>query len=419
MPKTFWSQDLRYTYRNRQYWVNVTTPSNVTTVTANSISDPAVTRSQYGYKDTDWKTKVKKKQNASSEYVYDKLVIYKPLLQFATATGEIWNSSQHYYDVRNMDLMYSELATNLLGARTTSTSLADLALKRFKQKASSAIGSERLVVPVIELRELRSTILKTCSSATGFIKSLASLISRGKRKRWSSKLLDDSIKDLWLSWSFGIAPTISDTMNAVEALNSYLERNDKVHAIRAGARETWMTSNKQYSGDSFRFTRVTTGHAFHTLTYVYVGGIRLRVNSANNYSLSEHLGFSDLWSEVPSIAWELMPFSWVFDYFSTMGDYLEDTFTTTTYSMVWLDLCRHYKGSQTHHAELIHGHFGAETTVLSLLSRCRDGQTVNVSGSRKPQATLPTRQLRFKSADEIGKNAVNKLLNLASILRRK
>lgn len=419
MPKTFWSRDLRYTYRNRQYWVNVTTPSNVTTVTANAVSDPVVIRSQYGYKDTDWKTKVKKKQNASSEYVYDKFVIYKPLLQFATATGEIWNSSQHYYDVRNMDLMYSELATNLLGARTYNTSLQDLALKRFKQKASSAIGSERLLIPAIELRELRGTILKTCSSASGFLKSLASLISRGKRKRWSSKLLDDSIKDLWLSWSFGIAPTISDTMNAVEALNAYLERNDKVHAIRAGARETWMTSNKQYSGDSFRFTRVITGHAFHTLTYVYVGGIRLRVKSANNYTLSEHLGFSDLWSEIPSLAWELFPFSWVSDYFSTMGDYLEDTFTTTTYSMVWLDLCRHYKGSQTHHAELIHGHFGAETTVLSLYSRCRDGQTVNVSGSRTPQATLPTRQLRFKSVDEIGKNAVNKLLNLASILRRK
>lgn len=419
MPKTFWSRDIRYAYRNRQYWVNVTTPSNVTTVTANTVSDPSLTRSQYGWKDTDWKTKVQKKQNASSEYAYEKFVVYEPLLQFATASGQIWNSSQKYFDIRKMDLMYSEMATNLLGARTQNASLQDLALKRFKQKASSAIGSERLVVPAIELRELRKTIISTCTSATGLVKALAGLFSKGKKKRVSSELLDNRAKDLWLSWSFGIAPTIGDTLNAIDALNAFLERSDKVHAIRAGARESWMTSNKQYSGDSFRFTRVITGHASHTLTYAYTGGIRLRVSAANNYSLAEHLGFSDLWSEVPSVLWETFPFSWVFDYFSTMGDYLEDVFTTPTYSMVWLDLSRHYKGAQTHHADLIHGHFGAETTVLSLSSRCIDGRTVLVSGVRTPQPTLPTRQLRFKSADEIGQNAVYKLLNLASILKRK
>lgn len=36
--------------------------------------------------------------------------------------------------------------------------------------------------------------------------------------------------------------------------------------------------------------------------------------------------------------------------------------------------------------------------------------------SRTLLSQLPSRQLRFKSVDEIGKNAINKVLNLASIL---
>lgn len=283
----------------------------------------------------------------------------------------------------------------------------DLALARLKRKLSSHTKEFQALVPLAEVRDLRTTIVGAANITMALVKDLVSF-----KKRMSFKDAQQHAADAWLTWSFGIAPTLGDIENLQQSIATYLNANDYSVVLTGAASKEWK-SRVAYEniGALVNANAFFYNDCHHTLSYKYTAGFNLDIRSANNYGLSDHLGFD--WQQLPSVLWELTAFSWIFDYFSTVGAFLEDTFSSSPTTTRYVCLNRRYVLEGTTNG------LYKETPGVN----CKVIQQTNIPGpfkyfsfSREKLTTLPTRSLRLKTVDEIGANAVNRLLNLTSLL---
>jgi hypothetical protein len=138
-----------------------------------------------------------------------------------------------------------------------------------------------------------------------------------------------ALADNWLAYRYGWAPLLSDVYGSMVALYEYHRRKHIGFASGHASttyNEGWITSNYGYGStyyDSSSWYKTSQDGAFsvkkrrsYELSY-HVGYI-YRVTNANA-ALSQSLGLSD----PVSVAWELVPFSFVADWFVNVGDVLE------------------------------------------------------------------------------------------------
>lgn len=351
----------------------------------------------------DWRQQVARRQDASLDYLRSGF-LYRPAHFHAS-------SSYQFKDGATPVIISSSYtARNVFGHSLISTAddtaLRDLALARLKNRLNGNIGNFNALVPLVELREMRGLVRATAKLTTGLVKTLLTI------KKTKGKSAAKYASEAWLNFSFGVRPLVSDTQKASEAIAAYLQRVDHQNvSIHGSSSKTWRAGSKN-SGVNGPYGVVCAEQfdGLHTLSYRYVGGVNLALASSNNYGLQETFGLT--MSNLPSLLWELTAFSWIADYFTTMGAYLEDTFQLPPGSLIYLNLCKRYtfEGQSTYKVRSVN------TGVLL-------GHHVEHSGfirynyfQRTKLASIPHRALRFKTADEIGINAVNRLLNLTALL---
>jgi membrane-bound inhibitor of C-type lysozyme len=284
--------------------------------------------------------------------------------------------------------------------------LKDIALAKLKRKLAASTKSAQALVPLAELRELHGLVRGTERAAVDIIKTLLTI------KQTKGRSVAKYASNAWLTWSFGIKPMIADTKAIVESIGEYLTRNDFNIRLTGSAKKSWFSSVKQpgttgiYGGKL-----IWSAQLKHELSYRYIAGFDVNWKSGNNYTVYDQLNISS--EALPSVAWELIPYSWVVDYFTTVGAYLEDTFSSNASTTKFVVLNKRYTMSGN-----LNGGLAPELSQV-VNSTCRPGMVDYFSLTRTSLgAQLPTRQLRFKSFDEIGVNGVNRLLNLASLLVR-
>lgn len=142
------------------------------------------------------------------------------------------------------------------------------------------------------------------------------------------------VASTWLEYAFGLAPLISDTRKAAEALARFRDDRDleflqrsKVVARGQSVKSTQSTSVGALGSTwiySLNQTRYTT-----TYKVQYVAGLShtLLANYGSNERLIQLLGFRPQdW--IPA-AWEVVPWSWLVDYFTNVGDILQASATST------------------------------------------------------------------------------------------
>jgi hypothetical protein len=121
----------------------------------------------------------------------------------------------------------------------------------------------------------------------------------------TSKLKPSDVSGRWLELQYGWLPTLSDSYEAAKAFE----------AISAGPQSTRFRSSVVYHGDA------TWGGPHATLQ------IRLKQSRTYQltYELEEELSFSRQLGLLDplSIAWEMIPYSFVVDWFIPIGTYLE------------------------------------------------------------------------------------------------
>lgn len=283
----------------------------------------------------------------------------------------------------------------------------ELALARLKRKLQSHYGNMQALTPLAELRETRRCVLSSANLATGLMEKLLSL-----RKNKPRDLLRYA-SDAWLNFQFGVSPLIRETAQAVQSVDDYLQRKNHSTRLVGGADKSWISGGAGAPNSAAGlYGNPLQDHvnAQHTISYRYIGGFDFQVESGNNYGVNDHFGLE--FKELIPTFWELVPYSWVVDYFTSVGSYLDDTFEIPAGSLKYLVLNRKY----TYEAQLYQRYLDVGSTVRLQTMSAHPGALNSFSFSRTRLTTLPRKALRFKSRDEIGLFAVNKLLNLTALL---
>lgn len=290
------------------------------------------------------------------------------------------------------------------------THVDDQALAQLKRRISTDVGQFKALVPLAEVKETRNLIKSTASSTAGLLRSLI-LLKKGKFSQ--AKDVAKAASDVWLNFSFGISPTLNDTRDLISSINSYLDREDLAlhYTGRASDEVTNVNSNLPGFGP-------TCGGTWENIYQVekfrysvnYSAGFLIQMSSACDYGLQDHFGLN--FKELPSVAWELTPFSWVVDYFTTFGDFLSDAFEAPPGSLFY-----GWKSEKTtYFLKTTIGSYNFHPLYHPFVSVNTPTEIEYVRFTRTPFSSIPHRHLRMKTSDEIGMHAVNKLLNLASVL---
>lgn len=353
-----------------------------------------------GSANPNWRYQVAKRQDASTPYTRDWLEFTQPVL---SAEG-VYPAGSRFIGsrVRTSYVPYSPK----LFAAYTDPSVDDQALKRLKNKLANRLGNARLLAPLAELRELHKSIRAATNLSTGLMLSLLE-IQRTKKGKEALNFASAA----WLEYSFGIKPLVGDVQNAMASVDAYLNRRHaNIRVVGTSKRRNFVnykdgcTNPGLYAGHVCFSWSMTRDYSCR-----YVAGISNAFQCANDYGIGEHLGFT--WQELIPTFWELVPYSWVVDYFSTVGDYLSDTFVLPEGSTIYVTkTVRNLLSGQALAA------IRDEGLKYCTSVHVKPGSVKYVRVDRTKFATLPHAALRVKSIDEVGINAVNRLLNLASVL---
>jgi hypothetical protein len=356
----------------------------------------------------DWKAKVARRQDATSNYEMARFQ-YRPLGWFADSVSRVGNVAVVTAHATNR----SVLGYNSINSADDSA-IMDLALSRLKNKLNGNIEQVKLMVPVVELREMRDMIHASASMATDLVNALV------KIKKTKGRSAFKYASDAWLNFSFGVRPFVSDMNNIADSISTYLNNKSGgfTKVVHGSATKQWISNETQGAVHLYGFDTLNLFEGLNTLSYRYVAGVNFNFLTANNYGISDQFGLN--FESLPSSIWELIPYSWLIDYFTTVGAYLDDTFVLPPGSTIYVSLNKRYtlEGALRYN-RIERPNDGIQARIANEGPPYKANQRPffkYIYFSRTALSSIPHRSLRFKTADEIGKSAVNKLLNLTSLL---
>jgi hypothetical protein len=191
---------------------------------------------------------------------------------------------------------------------------------------------------LVVLGEMRETLHLIKHPALGIRKAIEKYrhrqIKRRKKYKSRSRYRDDAA-DAWLEFQFGIRPLISDVKDGYEAYRSIVEHP---RYIKFGGGST----GDLKSGGTFNvypYSFVTNApwlgeHESHTMYEArYIGEYALIPYSAHSFVRNLGVGFDQV---IPA-GWELMPWSFLIDYFSNIGDVLSAVANISATDFTWVN----------------------------------------------------------------------------------
>jgi hypothetical protein len=297
------------------------------------------------------------------------------------------------------------------------STLLDIALSRIKRKLANHTKHMNALVPLAEIHELHDLYKYLVKISVEFMYSVLGIMRNPlavmSYNRLGAQILQTKFTDMWLAYSFAIKPTLMDIEDAVAAIQNYLGDPPRTVVLKGGAQREWYSSGKFFSGvapGSYDLDNVVACQ--HYLQYIFTAGFRVNLLSANSYNseaLRDQFGVS--WDSVPSTIYELIPFSWMFDYFSTVGAYLDDCFESKSGDTYYVNMSRRYQCKMNRTSHVV----GSSNFTWVERQKCVGGQYTYLDFERTILSQLPHRSVRLKTTDEIGKKARDHLLNLISI----
>lgn len=285
----------------------------------------------------------------------------------------------------------------------------DLALTRLRSKLNDLTHQAKLLAPIAESRELAGLVRQAVGLTSNVVKGLLDIKKRRFRDAYARA------SDMWLGFNFGVSPTLKDIKNAGLAIASHIDRQNGVMQRVSGSATYGSSASSNaaglITGFNVQMESVTTSTT--KIGYRFTAGVNLKIESANNYGIFDQLGITvpDL---VPAL-WELSAFSWVADYFGTVGTFLEDTFSVDPFTTVYVVENRRVSVK----GQVSYKFVPTNTATRITASNCTDHKYEYFEFQRLKLAAIPVRSLRIKSLDEIGLHSVSKLLNLAAVLGKK
>lgn len=222
--------------------------------------------------------------------------------------------------------------------------------------------------------------------------------SRAIKQKFREQLADN-----WLEFSFGWRPLVRDVEEAAQALAEYHIQRDGQHRlekmIRGYGVENQAINNQVSSGPVHMHINariVTTTSA--SVEVIYRGKMVVSQWYDGPYdrmkSLSERFGFT-LEQFVPTV-WNLLPYSFLVDYFVNVGDFLMAA-TTDTSGLMWVSKTVIYKTTEIASSSAYSnvgscsGHIGGYQQETREISR----RPISILGYPSLEFSLPDTATRF------------------------
>lgn len=208
---------------------------------------------------------------------------------------------------------------------------------QFRSKVQAAI--QELSGPTF-LGELRSTVKMVRSPVSTLYRSFMRYVRAGNRLRrravarpGSRAKYERQLNSLYLSYTYGWAPLMSDVEGAVKALSNFHKlKSDFITASKTSESPVVETRTSSPLDQHLVATTVTSKAVYSVRCY---GKIRAELfGSPGSYErMKSTLGFS-MREFIPTL-WNLLPFSFVVDYFTNVNELLLSDYSspaTLTYS---------------------------------------------------------------------------------------
>lgn len=205
---------------------------------------------------------------------------------------------------------------------------------RLYKQANQAMRAFQSFVAVGELRETLRMIRNPAKKLFGGIHDyMQSVVRRTRRARKFRR--PAIVSETWLEYTFGWAPLINDVRGATEGLNRRLERYAGSYTRVSGQGETvthsFNPSHSQNQGGILN-TRNWGSNSVSRFSIWYRGEVK---SVCPNPMAADARLFGATWSDVLPAAWELVPWSFVADYFTNVGDIL-DSWSIRDSDWAWL-----------------------------------------------------------------------------------
>lgn len=206
---------------------------------------------------------------------------------------------------------YTKLPRNaLLSSGDISDAISVAATKAW---SNSNAHSAELLVDLAELRQTLDMLRNPLAAGGKFLKTVTS--ERNKRLRRKGVALTTLGSDLWLQYRYGIRPLVSSVNGVLKALQAeYAKR-------RSTYRGTYNLSRTSASTGTY----ASGIHKFDwSQTYSDVLDLRAGILLEDQVEISNALGLDA--AGMLQVPWEIVPFSFVADWFANVGDFIGGQF---------------------------------------------------------------------------------------------
>jgi hypothetical protein len=185
---------------------------------------------------------------------------------------------------------------------------------------------------IVQIRNPVRSLRKGFHSYLDAVKSRASKVKRSRSSsRKKREALSDMVSDTWLEYSFGWVPLLSDIDDAAKALAESGTKFPPWKMVKGYGSERiqWRDSILTVSSATLPSMRYSSKQ-FTKAEVIYYGQVGVNTSSVAN---PQRVGFdSSNW--VPTL-WELVPYSFLIDYFANIDDII-DAVTLTNSGIRWI-----------------------------------------------------------------------------------
>lgn len=306
----------RRTYNFKGYYV----PYNTGYQEFNSTSSEDSTSSLTGERKLNWRYLVSQGSNATTPLT----ATDKHLADLVgNANWDFYIDNDPYWGRRVRS--WSGHTFHLFSSTCTASASSSLADNIAREKFyANYRKNQTLFQGGVFLGELRETLHLIRHPAQALRKSISDYYQNVKKRSKNvrrGQSVANVLSNTWLEYVYGVRPLIADINDGLSFLNHASNRVLQDRVILEGKGEDRATSTGTLSYSVWGNAVVLNARYVdtHVVTVKYKGSILCAAGSARP-TRTELLGFK--WEEFVPTVWELIPYSFLVDYFSNIGEVL-------------------------------------------------------------------------------------------------
>jgi hypothetical protein len=240
----------------------------------------------------------------------------------------------------------------------------------------------------------------------GLSKYLKDVKKRLKGKKvWPARKKNSIVASTWLEYTFGWSPFVADIQAAGKAIANLVEKPPENRPVRAFDTKTSIVVDGLYDvvsppggGSAVSYLRKQD-----STTSVYLYGALNDRSDLNSVPVLSAFGLRP--HDIAPTIWELIPYSFVLDYFTNIGDIISSASFNTSYLSWWAMTTTVVNRQIAYDYHDVTSYSSGVNTVVTGSSSGSGGIFVNKSISRVNFPSLvPSLRFRIPGSPKVGFN---------------